>query len=74
MFHRTILTKLNASFYEFISTSKYFLQGEAEPPSDTDEEEAYFEEIEMSSYLRAFKELSAIDTFYQLLHVHILNK
>ena len=28
----------------------------------------------MSSYLRAFKELAAKDTLYQLLHGHILTK
>jgi len=28
----------------------------------------------MSSYLRAFKELSSVDTLFQLLHGHILTK
>ena len=40
----------------------------------TEEDDAYFEDIEMSSYLRAFKALSATDTLYQLIQAHILTK
>lgn len=48
---------------------------DAELGDETDGEgDSYFEEIEMSSYLRAFKALSATDTLYQLLHAHILTK
>lgn len=82
MFHRSILSKLNASFYNFVETTKYFVYQEqdeqqenaAAEQSETDDDDAYFEEIEISSYLRAFKALSASDTLYQLLHVHILTK
>ena len=52
--------------------------GESEERLDEEssdvEDDAYFEEIEMSSYLRAFKELGATDTLFQLLHGHILTK
>jgi hypothetical protein len=32
--------------------------------SETEEDDSYFEEIEMSSYLRAYKELAASDTLF----------
>ena len=70
--HRQLLSQVNTSFYNFITESKYFSADEVD---DSDaEDEAYFEEIEMSSFLRTFKELAANDTLYQLLHGHILTK
>ena len=48
--------------------------GQQDQSETEDEDDAYFEEIEMSSYLRAFKALSATDTLYQLIHAHILTK
>ena len=60
--HRQLLSQVNTSFYNFITESKYFSADEAD---DSDaEDEAYFEEIEMSSFLRTFKELAANDTLY----------
>lgn len=80
IFHRTILTRLNTLFHSFITSSRYFelakkrANVEAEVGEETEDEETYFEEVEMSSYLRSYKELGSIDTLYQMLQSHILTK
>ena len=65
-----MLNQLNTSFYNFISESSFFdvdplkSQDEATGETSDDDNDSYFEEIEMSSYLRAYKELSASDTLF----------
>ena len=63
IFHRTLLTKLNSLFHDFIVSSKYFSQERA-AGTETDDEEAYFEEVEMSSHLRCYKQLGDNETLY----------
>jgi len=62
MLHRSLLSKVTSSFQEFVFSSNYFNI----KPQD-DEEEAYFETIEMSSYLRSFKVLDSYQTLYEQL-------
>lgn len=65
---RDLLKKINFKVTNFISKSLFFKNLRKEQ----DDEEAYFEQCELASYLRIFKLLGIKNTFYDILSNHII--
>lgn len=66
MLHQYLLNKVCRSLQEFAYKSSFFGLADANEPVDEEEQEekAYFEQIEMSSYLRSFKQLDSVNILY----------
>ena len=72
MLRHPLLDKVTGSFTDFIRNSHFFRM-QSQLPEDSELEEAtYFEQGEMSSYLRQFKKLRAIPDLYNLVQRHVL--
>ena len=66
MLRHPLLEKVAGSFTNFVHTSHFFRMQSLLPEDSELEECAYFEQVEMSSYLRQFKKLHAIQDVYNL--------
>ena len=72
MLRHPLLDKVASRFTSFIHNSYLFGNKSGDLVESELEENIYFEEIEMSSYLRQFKKLGAIADFYGLVQRHVL--
>ena len=72
MLRHPLLEKVANKFTSFVHNSYLFGNRIGDSTESEVDEITYFEEVEMSSYLRQFKKLGAIADFYGLVQRHVL--